>query len=130
MTTNRWYLPDGTKSQTYNIEISEDQVKFWVKGTAAGGPYAGDVIAIAGLPDIEVGETICAEGKEEALPKLRIDEPTLQMTFGTNSSPFIGKEGKIVTYLDANSNKDLDRYQDSKKFEEWINKYIYTEGLN
>lgn len=40
------------------------------------------------------------------------------------------KEGKIITYLDANSNKDLDRYQDSKKFEEWINKYIYTEGLN
>ncbi|MBR3117071.1 MAG: translational GTPase TypA [Bacilli bacterium] len=59
--------------------------------------YAGDVIAIAGLPDIEVGETICNEGKEEALPKLRIDEPTLQMTFGTNSSPFVGKEGKIVT---------------------------------
>ena len=59
--------------------------------------HAGDVIAIAGLPDIEVGETICEEGKEAALPKLRIDEPTLQMTFGTNSSPFIGKEGKIVT---------------------------------
>ena len=40
---------------------------------------AGDVVAISGLPDIEVGETICEEGKEEALPKLRIDEPTLQM---------------------------------------------------
>ena len=59
--------------------------------------HAGDIIAIAGLPDIEVGETICEEGKEEALPKLRIDEPTLQMTFGTNSSPFVGKEGKLVT---------------------------------
>ena len=58
---------------------------------------AGDVIAIAGLPDIEVGETICSEGKEKPLPKLRIDEPTLQMTFGTNSSPFASKEGKIVT---------------------------------
>ena len=58
---------------------------------------AGDVIAIAGLPDIEVGETICEEGKEEALPALRIDEPTLQMTFGVNSSPFVGKEGKFVT---------------------------------
>ena len=57
----------------------------------------GDVVAISGLPDIEVGETICEEGKEEALPKLRIDEPTLQMTFGTNSSPFVGKEGKLVT---------------------------------
>ena len=58
---------------------------------------AGDVVAISGLPDIEVGETICEEGKENALPKLRIDEPTLQMTFGTNSSPFVGKEGKLVT---------------------------------
>ena len=57
----------------------------------------GDIIAISGLPDLEVGETICTEGKEEALPKLRIDEPTLQMTFSVNSSPFAGKEGKFVT---------------------------------
>ena len=58
---------------------------------------AGDIIAISGLPDLEVGETIAEEGKEEALPLLRIDEPTLQMTFGVNSSPFAGKEGKFVT---------------------------------
>ena len=58
---------------------------------------AGDIIAISGLPDLEVGETICEEGKEDALPILRIDEPTLQMTFGVNSSPFAGKEGKFVT---------------------------------
>ena len=58
---------------------------------------AGDIIAISGLPDLEVGETVCTEGKEEALPHLRIDEPTLKMTFGVNSSPFAGKEGKFVT---------------------------------
>ena len=58
---------------------------------------AGDIIAISGLPDISVGETVCEIGKEEALPLLRIDEPTLQMTFGVNTSPFVGKEGKIVT---------------------------------
>ncbi len=58
---------------------------------------AGDIIAIAGLPDISVGETICTVGKEEALPLLRIDEPTLQMTFGVNSSPFSGREGKLLT---------------------------------
>ncbi len=58
---------------------------------------AGDIIAIAGLSDISVGETICELGKEEALPVLRIDEPTLQMTFGTNTSPFAGKEGKFLT---------------------------------
>ena len=58
---------------------------------------AGDIIAIAGLPDISVGETVCEIGKEDALPQLRIDEPTLQMTFGVNTSPFVGREGKIVT---------------------------------
>ena len=58
---------------------------------------AGDIIAIAGLPDISVGETVCELGKEEALPLLRIDEPTLQMTFGVNTSPFVGREGKNVT---------------------------------
>lgn len=58
---------------------------------------AGDIVAIAGLPDISVGETVCTLGSEEALPLLRIDEPTLQMTFGVNTSPFCGKEGKIVT---------------------------------
>ncbi len=59
--------------------------------------HAGDIVAIAGLPNISVGETVCEIGKEDALPKLRIDEPTLQMTFGVNTSPFNGKEGKFVT---------------------------------
>ncbi len=58
---------------------------------------AGDIIAIAGLSDISVGETICTIGSEEALPVLRIDEPTLQMTFSVNNSPFAGREGKFVT---------------------------------
>ncbi len=58
---------------------------------------AGDIVAIAGLPDISVGETVCDIGKEETLPVLRIDEPTLKMTFMTNDSPFVGREGKLVT---------------------------------
>ena len=58
---------------------------------------AGDIIAIAGLADISVGETICNNSEILPLPQLHIDEPTLQMTFGTNSSPFCGKDGKIVT---------------------------------
>lgn len=45
-------------------------------------------------------------------------------------SIIIIKKGKIITYLDANKNEDLKRYQDSKKFEEWINTYIYTEESN
>ena len=58
---------------------------------------AGDVVAIAGLSDISVGETICNMGDNLPLPILHIDEPTLQMTFGTNSSPFVGRDGKILT---------------------------------
>ena len=58
---------------------------------------AGDIIAIAGLADISVGETICNMGDNLPLPVLHIDEPTLQMTFGTNTSPFVGRDGKILT---------------------------------
>ena len=58
---------------------------------------AGDIVAIAGLADISVGETVCNNDQILPLPQLHIDEPTLQMTFGTNSSPFVGKDGKIVT---------------------------------
>lgn len=58
---------------------------------------AGDIIAVAGLADISVGETLCNAGVNLPLPVLRIDEPTLQMTFGTNTSPFVGKEGKLLT---------------------------------
>ncbi len=58
---------------------------------------AGEIVAIAGLPDISVGETICNVGKEQALPILRIDEPTMQMTFSVNTSPFAGLEGKFLT---------------------------------
>ena len=58
---------------------------------------AGDIVAIAGLADISVGETVCNNDNIIPLPQLHIDEPTLQMTFGTNSSPFVGRDGKIVT---------------------------------
>ncbi|HHT38466.1 MAG TPA: translational GTPase TypA [Mollicutes bacterium] len=59
--------------------------------------YAGDIVAVTGLPDISVGETICNIGKEVPLEPLRIDEPTLKMTFSANTSPFAGKEGEFVT---------------------------------
>lgn len=59
--------------------------------------YAGDIVAIAGLADIYVGETICNVGYEEALPPIKVSEPTVEMYFSTNNSPFAGKEGKFVT---------------------------------
>ena len=58
---------------------------------------AGEIVAVAGLPDINVGETVCNVGKEDPLPPIRLDEPTLQMSFGTNTSPLSGKDGKNVT---------------------------------
>lgn len=58
---------------------------------------AGEIVAIAGLPDIYVGETICNSQNVNPLPPLHIDEPTLQMTFGTNTSPFSGRDGKLLT---------------------------------
>ncbi|MEZ0116826.1 UNVERIFIED_ORG: GTP-binding protein [Heyndrickxia coagulans] len=59
--------------------------------------YAGDLIAVSGMEDINVGETVCPVEHQEALTPLRIDEPTLQMTFLVNNSPFAGREGKFVT---------------------------------
>ncbi len=58
---------------------------------------AGDLIAVSGMEDIFVGETVTPVGHQDALPILHIDEPTLQMTFLVNNSPFAGREGKYVT---------------------------------
>jgi GTP-binding protein len=58
---------------------------------------SGDLVAVSGMEDINVGETVCPVEHQEALPILRIDEPTLQMTFVVNNSPFAGREGKYVT---------------------------------
>ncbi len=58
---------------------------------------AGDLIAISGMEDIFVGETVTPADHQDALPILHIDEPTLQMTFLVNNSPFAGREGKFVT---------------------------------
>ena len=58
---------------------------------------AGDLIAVSGMEDINVGETVCPTDHQEALTPLRIDEPTLQMRFLVNNSPFAGREGKWVT---------------------------------
>jgi GTP-binding protein len=58
---------------------------------------AGDIVMIAGLPDIYIGETICADADQAALPAINIDEPTISLNFLINNSPFAGREGKFVT---------------------------------
>lgn len=89
--------------------------------------YAGDIVAIAGLSDIFVGETVCAVGHEESLPKIKISEPTVEMNFSTNNSPFSGREGKFVTStkiderLFRETQKDVSlKVQRIGSGEEWI----------
>jgi len=57
----------------------------------------GDTVMIAGIPDIDIGETICANADQEPLPAIKIDEPTITLNFLVNDSPFAGREGKFVT---------------------------------
>lgn len=58
---------------------------------------AGDIVGIAGFSDVQIGESICSTTDPQPLPLIKIDEPTLQMNFSVNDSPFAGQEGKFVT---------------------------------
>ncbi len=57
----------------------------------------GEIVCVAGIPDIGIGDTLCDSSTPEALPFVKIDEPTIAMTFSVNDSPFAGQEGKFVT---------------------------------
>lgn len=85
---------DGT------IEKSRVTKLYTFKGTEkeeVAQAYAGDIVMIAGFPKIDIGETICEDENQEALPAITIDEPTISLRFLVNDSPFAGKEGKFVT---------------------------------
>jgi GTP-binding protein len=58
---------------------------------------AGDIVAVAGIPEVQIGETLCSPDNPDPLPLIAIEEPTLQMTFSINNSPLAGREGKYVT---------------------------------
>jgi GTP-binding protein len=58
---------------------------------------AGDIVCISGLDNLSIGDTVCARGQAEPVPFVKISEPTVEMTFSVNDSPFAGKEGKFVT---------------------------------
>jgi GTP-binding protein len=85
---------DGTVKQ---FRVTKMFGFFGLKRQEIEEAYAGDLIALSGMEDINVGETVCPIEHQEALPILRIDEPTLQMTFVVNNSPFAGREGKFIT---------------------------------
>ena len=85
---------DGTVK---NYRVTKLFGFFGLKRDEIQSAKAGDLIAVSGMEDINVGETVCPTTHQEALVPLRIDEPTLQMTFLTNNSPFVGREGKWIT---------------------------------
>jgi len=72
---------------------------------------AGDIAAVSGLENVEIGDTICAVEDPRPLPRLSVDEPTLSMVFGINTSPLVGKSGKFLTtrHLRDRLTKELER---------------------
>ncbi len=72
---------------------------------------AGDIAAIVGLEDVEIGDTICDAANPQRMPRLTVDQPTLEMVFTINTSPFAGKDGKYVTtrHLRGRLLKELER---------------------
>lgn len=78
---------------------------------SAESAHAGDIVALEGLENVEIGDTLCAIGSNDALPRLRVDEPTLEMVFSVNSSPMAGREGKYVTtrQIKTRLEKELER---------------------
>ena len=85
---------DGTVK---NFRVTKIFGFFGLKREEVKEAYAGDLIAVSGMEDINVGETVTPSDHQDALPVLRIDEPTLEMTFRVNNSPFAGREGDYVT---------------------------------
>ncbi|MGO2001279.1 MAG: translational GTPase TypA [Staphylococcus equorum] len=85
---------DGTVK---NFRVTKIFGFFGLKREEVNEAYAGDLIAVSGMEDINVGETVTPSDHQDALPVLRIDEPTLEMTFRVNNSPFAGREGDYVT---------------------------------
>ncbi len=92
--------------ETCNYNVSGHETKgnivsiYQIEGlnrVAVESASAGDIVCISGLENISIGDTVCALGNAEPVPFVKISEPTVEMTFSVNDSPFAGKEGKFVT---------------------------------
>ncbi|MEG1578519.1 MAG: GTP-binding protein, partial [Oscillospiraceae bacterium] len=89
-----YHTPDESGKKCKAVSIFEYAGLAKVPVTEA---TAGNIIAMSGIGDITIGDTICAPSKVEPLPFVKISAPTMEMTFSVNDSPFAGKEGKFVT---------------------------------
>ncbi|RCK69093.1 translational GTPase TypA [Desertihabitans brevis] len=92
--TVAWCKADGTISNVKLSELLKTQALERVPADSAG---PGDIVAIAGIPDITIGETIADPEDPRPLPLITVDEPSISMTIGINTSPLAGKSGKQLT---------------------------------
>lgn len=95
--TNQQVTVVGADGKTRNGKVGQVLGYLGLSRTEVADAQAGDIIAITGLGELKISDTICDNGAVEALPPLSVDEPTVNMTFQVNTSPFAGKEGKFVT---------------------------------
>ncbi|ELI6433820.1 MAG: translational GTPase TypA [Aeromonas popoffii] len=95
--TNQQVTVVGADGKTRTGKVGQVLGYLGLSRTEVVDAQAGDIIAITGLGELKISDTICDNGAVEALPPLSVDEPTVNMTFQVNTSPFAGKEGKFVT---------------------------------
>ncbi len=89
-----YHSPDKVPEKAKAVSLYQFEGLARVAVTSAS---AGNIIAMSGIGDVTIGDTICARGAAEPLPFVKISAPTLEMTFSVNDSPFAGREGKFVT---------------------------------
>ena len=89
-----YHSPDAAPRKAKAVSLYEFSGLAKVPVTEA---TAGNIIAMSGIGDVTIGDTICAAGAVEPLPFVKISAPTMEMTFSVNNSPFAGREGKFVT---------------------------------
>jgi len=80
-----------------NYEISEVFTHLGLERVKVAGAEAGDIVAVTGIEGVTIGDTITSPDRPEALPRIDIGEPTVEMTFGVNTSPLAGREGRFTT---------------------------------
>ncbi len=116
-------IQSGTMTKGQSVDIAKDEGKIAPAQIANLQVFdklgrididratAGDIVAVVGIENIDIGDTICNRGEVNPLPRLRVDEPTLEMIFSINTSPLAGKDGKYVTtrQLRTRLEKELER---------------------
>ncbi len=115
---------DGKQTR---YEIAEVFTHLGLKRLESQGVEAGDIVAVTGVKEITIGDTLASPEQPDALPRIEIGEPTVEMTFGVNTSPFSGREGRFSTtrqirerlYRELESNLSL-RVQDSDRSDTFI----------